>query len=88
LTELEKACVSEDFENSYKIAHKLKSSIGLLKINSLLCVLTEIEQDAKEQKNSRLESLAKKAIVEFKKIESPLKFQLSKVAEKLRVTVQ
>lgn len=82
LKELQKACLSEDYENAYKRAHKLKSSAGLFKANNLLQILIGIESSAKEEKNNVLEKLAENAIAEFKKIEMPLNNYLENAKSK------
>jgi len=82
LNELQTACSSGDFQNAYKIAHKLKSSTGLFKANDLLQVLIEIEKNAKDEQTGLLEKLADKATAEFKKIETPLKKYLANIKVK------
>ena len=87
LNELQKACSCHDFENAYKMSHKLKSSTGLFKANNLLQILIAIEKNAKEEKSNVLQILAEQAINEYKKIETPLKDHLANVKAKSRVII-
>jgi len=63
----------------YKTAHKLKSSVGLLKANVLLGVMKQLEDNGKAEKVEGLVELAQQAIEEFKKIEPPLKEHLKNI---------
>ena len=87
LNELKRACISNKFDAVYKMAHKLKSSTGLLKANFLLNVLIKIEETAKDEKNDGLAELAELANEEYKKIEIPLKEHLRKIQAELRIAV-
>ena len=72
LNELKRACISNKFEAAYKMAHKLKSSTGLLKVNLLLNVLIKIEEFAKAEKTAALEKLAETANMKnIKKLKPP-----------------
>jgi PAS domain S-box-containing protein len=73
LKELEKSAISDQFETVYKIAHKLKSSTGLLKVNALFDVLVKIEKTAKLKNKNELIVLSAIAITEFNKLKTPLK---------------
>ena len=84
LNELKRGCISNLFEAVYKMAHKLKSSAGLLQTNSLLNLLVKIEENAKAGKNDELAKLAELANEEYKKIETPLKAHLRNIEKKLR----
>jgi len=79
LYELKRACISNKFDAVYKIAHKLKSSAGLLQANLLLNVLIKIEETAKAEKNDELAELAELVNEEYKKIEIPLKVHLRNI---------
>ena len=79
LYELKRACISNKFDAVYKMAHKLKSSAGLLQANFLLNVLIKIEETAKAEKNDELTKLAELANEEYKKIEIPLKEHLRNI---------
>ncbi|MDB5200076.1 MAG: integral rane sensor hybrid histidine kinase [Chitinophagaceae bacterium] len=72
LNELQRACASNHFNTIYKMAHKLKSSTGLLKATGLLDVLIKIEENAKAEKPEGLVKLAEEANKEYKKIETKL----------------
>ena len=87
LNELKRGCISNQFEAVYKMAHKLKSSAGLLQANHLLNALIKIEETAKAEKNYELPKLAELANDEYKKIEIPLKKHLRNIQAELRVTV-
>ena len=79
LDELNRACNANKYETVYKMAHKLKSSTGLLKANNLLNVLIKIEDTAKAEKNDGLAKLADIANEEYKKIETPLREHLKNI---------
>ena len=79
LIELKRTCISNKFDSVYKMAHKLKSSAGLLQANFLLNVLIKIEETAKAEKNYELPKLAELANDEYKKIEIPLKVHLRNI---------
>ena len=62
----------DQFETVYRIAHKLKSSTGLLKATSLFDVLVKIEETAKLRNKTDLIVLGSRVKNEFDKIEAPL----------------
>jgi PAS domain S-box-containing protein len=72
LQELKKAFASDQIDIVYKIAHKLKTSVGLFKAMSLFNILTRIEEQAKNEKNEGLAKLIDLANIEYKKIKTPL----------------
>ena len=82
LFELEKACTSGQYGTAFKIAHKLKSSAGLLRADEFLKILTEIEEEAKKENSDALYRLAIFANEAHKKIESPLLQHLKMIQEK------
>jgi len=51
MNEINEAIVLKSWEEVYKKAHKLKSSIGVLQMGKLMSVISKIESDAKEKKN-------------------------------------
>jgi len=79
LEDLLAACKAHQFVDVYKTAHKLKSSVGLLKANDLLGVMKQLEDNGKAEKVEGLVELAQHAIEEFKKIEPPLKEHLKNI---------
>ncbi|MEP6948563.1 MAG: PAS domain S-box protein [Ginsengibacter sp.] len=87
LQDLKRACISNKFDDAYKLAHKLKGGTGLLQAGFLLNVLTKIEENAKVQKSDELAKLAELANKEYKKIEIPLKEHLRKIQADLRTAV-
>jgi PAS domain S-box-containing protein len=87
LNQLTRACVSNKFEDAYKLAHKIKGSSGLLQATFLLNVLVKIEENAKDEKRGELAKLAELANKEYKKIEIPLRDHLRDIQAKLRATV-
>ena len=87
LNELQKACTADEYNVVYTMAHKLKSSTGLLKANGLLNVLIKIEAAAKAEKNNGLVKLAKQANEEYKKIEIPLQEYLKNIRTELGIAV-
>ncbi|MDQ6901994.1 MAG: PAS domain S-box protein [Bacteroidota bacterium] len=81
LNDLHNAALRQQSEDVYKIAHKLKSSTGLLKANEMLTILVKIEEQARENKIIELPALVKLADAAFRKIESPLQKHLTKISE-------
>ncbi len=73
LKHLNQACSASDFEEIYKIAHKLKSSTALLQANELLKIITKLEELAKAGISDGLTVLSKQGLDEYKKIENPLR---------------
>jgi len=51
MNEINEAIVLKNWEEVYKKAHKLKSSMGVLQMGKLMSVISKIESDAKEKKN-------------------------------------
>ena len=82
--DLKKSCALNKCDDVYKMAHKLKSSAGLLQTNSLLTLLVKLEESAKAGKSDELVKLAELANEEYKKIETPLKAHLRNLENKLR----
>ena len=87
ISDLHKACTDQHFDSAYKIAHKLKSSTGLLKADHLLNVLVKIEESAKNKNNNELARLALMADEEYKKVEIPLQAYLIKIQSALAVAI-
>jgi PAS domain S-box-containing protein len=87
LNELKEACISNEFDTVYKMAHKLKSSAGLLQATFLLNILTKLEETAKAKNNDELPKLAALANREYKKIETPLKEHLKNIQAELGETI-
>ncbi|MDB5223852.1 MAG: integral rane sensor hybrid histidine kinase [Chitinophagaceae bacterium] len=87
LNELQNTCTYNQFDAAYKMAHKLKSSAGLLKATILLDVLIKIEETAKAEKQEDLVKLAEKAIKEYKKIEPQLQKHLKNIRAALSTAV-
>ena len=87
LNELQKACTADEYNVVYTMAHKLKSSAGLLKANTLLNVLIKIEAAAKAEKSNGLVRLAEQANEEYKKIEIPLQKHLKNIRTELGIAV-
>ncbi|MEO8861291.1 MAG: PAS domain S-box protein [Ginsengibacter sp.] len=88
LNDLKKAASRHQSEDVYKIAHKLKSSAGLLKANELLSILVKIEACASENKNIELPELVRQAEATFRKIESPLQKHLINISEEHRLALK
>jgi HPt (histidine-containing phosphotransfer) domain-containing protein len=53
LRELETAIVNKDFENVYKLAHKIKPNVDLLGMDQTRATALEIETLGKNEANSR-----------------------------------
>ncbi len=87
LDELKVACKANDFDAAYKVAHKLKSSAGLLKTENLLVVLIKIEEQAKSHDSHCFGRLAELANENFHELINPLQEHLSGIRAGLRVAV-
>ncbi len=82
LTEMHEACLYENWEEVYRKAHKLKSSLGILQMNLMLGVITTIELQAKEQENiERIPDGLKKATELFELIRPMIEAELEKVTQ-------
>ena len=67
---------AEDYESIHNLAHKLKSSVGLLQAQELLTNLIDIEADSKNGVSDNLGGLIQTAVDNYKKLETPLKIQM------------
>jgi HPt (histidine-containing phosphotransfer) domain-containing protein len=76
---------ADELEYVYKIAHKLKSSTGLMKANLLLEILMRIEDEAKNKNKANLKTLIADANKAFYDLEHPLKQELNKIKTLLKV---
>ena len=87
LNNLEDACIDKQFETAYKMAHKLKSSAGILQAKQFLQVLIKIEETAKAENTEDILDLCKVLKEEYKKIEPPLQIHLTGIKNLLNVPV-
>ncbi len=74
-------------ENVYAIAHKLKSSVGLLQATELYELVTTIEQMGKTGDLKEVSSLIEAAYVAFQNIEAPLRARLLSAAANAKVII-
>lgn len=73
LHEVKDHILHENWDETYKKAHKLKSSVGLLQMNELLQTITVIEENAKNKENlDSLPGLIDNAIEEYNLIQPML----------------
>lgn len=84
---LQSACAANQFETVYKMAHKLKSSAGLLQAEQLMAVLIQLEETAKAKNAEGLFHLYKELNTTYKKIEIPLQLQLTIIKNTLKLAV-
>lgn len=87
LNELQRLCDRAELDSVYKIAHKLKSSTGLIKANAFLNVLVQIEECAKAVQPEKLARLVSISNEEYKKLEIPLKDYLKEIHTELGIAV-
>ncbi len=87
LLELQQAANVNQFDATYKMAHKLKSSAGLLQANELLRILSKMEEFAKAEIREGLPVLAQQASDEYKKIEVQLKVILKNIQKGLPINI-
>jgi PAS domain S-box-containing protein len=79
LKELQSEFAADRFDNVYKIAHKLKTSVGLFQANGLFGILTTIEENIKNKMNDGLANLIDLANKEYIKIAVSLQQHLNKI---------
>ncbi len=77
LKNLKAACLANQFDTIYKLAHKLKSGVGLLQANSLLKNLVKMEENAKANKPDEMLPLCKALEEQYKKVECALRIYLT-----------
>jgi CheY-like chemotaxis protein/nitrogen-specific signal transduction histidine kinase/HPt (histidine-containing phosphotransfer) domain-containing protein len=87
LKTLQRACAANQFETVYKMAHKLKSSAGLLQAAYFLDVLIKIEEAAKAENAEAVSALCNVIKKEYDKIETGLQNELHNIKTHLRLTV-
>ena len=87
LNDLEEACIDKQFENCYKMAHKLKSSAGILQAKYLLQALVQMEDAAKAENAQEILHLCKELKAAYKKIEPPLQIHLTGIKNLINVAV-
>lgn len=82
LNEISQAIEENNWEQVYKLSHKLKSSLGLLQMNNLLSLVTQMESDAKGKTNlNRIPGYFEKAELLFEEIKPMIEAELRNVAE-------
>ncbi|MEJ8818933.1 PAS domain S-box protein [Lacibacter sp. H407] len=82
LNEIHEATLYENWEEVYRKAHKLKSSLGILQMNLMLGVISTIELQAKEQQQvERIPDGLKKATDLFELIRPMIEAELAKVKQ-------
>lgn len=86
LSDLKRACISQNFEAVKKLAHKLKGSAGIVQASALIKILLKLEEFAKAGINDGLTVLAEQAQEEYKKIEGPLKEYVKEIAASSHVS--
>ena len=80
MVELKKAFTTGDLETVHKKAHKVKSSTGMLKANTLYNLLIEIEKTAKAGlDNSQLTGLIEQAGHSFNVLQAALLLHLQEI---------
>ncbi len=87
LSELYEVCATNQLDAVYKIAHKLKSSVGLLQVKELLPLLIKIEETSKAGNAEGLPELAKSANAAYIKIEAPLQNYLKNIQAGLEMAL-
>ncbi|PZR24743.1 MAG: hypothetical protein DI535_20935 [Citrobacter freundii] len=85
LDEIKEGILYENWDMVSKKAHKLKSSLGILQMNSMLAMAAEIEQHAKTQtETTQLSATLKKLVAQFDLVRPMIEAELK--AEELRVS--
>jgi PAS domain S-box-containing protein len=84
LGEIKESTFQEQWSEVYKKAHSLKSSLGILQMNTLLHTVTEIETKAKTQKETDIiENLLHHATQQYKLIKPMLEAELETTRKKI-----
>jgi len=82
LNEIHEATLYENWDEVYRKAHKLKSSLGILQMNLMLGLISTIELQAKEQQNiERIPDGLKKATDLFDLIRPMIEAELEKATQ-------
>jgi PAS domain S-box-containing protein len=82
LSEIREATLYENWEEVYRKAHKLKSSLGILQMNLMLGLVSTIELQAKEQQNiDRIPDGLKKATDLYELIRPMIEAELEKATQ-------
>lgn len=82
LNEIHEATLYENWEEVYRKAHKLKSSLGILQMNLMLGLVSTIELQAKEEQNvERIPLGLKKATDLFELIRPMIEAELEKAIQ-------
>ena len=85
LGQLQNAFTADQYDEVYKIAHKLKTSVGLFKANGLFTILTKIEESIRSEMRDGLGGLLEQAKSEYGRIKIPLQEQLNKLEREVAV---
>ncbi len=82
LNEIHEATLYENWDEVYRKAHKLKSSLGILQMNLMLGLISTIELQAKEQQSiERIPDGLKKATDLFELIRPVIEAELEKATQ-------
>ena len=87
ISKMIKAFHNGDSNQLYGVAHKLKSSTGLLKILAMSKILTEIENKADKGDSETLKNLLNRLEQEYKKVASGINARLKLIREKQMINV-
>ncbi len=79
LNQLQSAFTADHYDDVYKIAHRLKTSVGLFKANRLFDILTRIEESIRGGIRDGLDRLLELANNEYLRIKIPLEEQLNRL---------
>jgi len=85
LNQLQSAFSADQYDEVYKIAHKLKTSVGLFRANGLFDILTRIEESIRGGIRDGLDKLLELANSEYLRIKIPLEEQLNSLRGEIAV---
>jgi signal transduction histidine kinase/CheY-like chemotaxis protein len=85
LNQLQKAFTTDHYDDVYKVAHRMKTSVGLFRANGLFNILTRIEESIRSEIRDGLGRLVELANNEFLKIKIPLQERLNKLQTEIAV---
>lgn len=86
LGKLQNAFKADHYEEVHKIAHKLKTSVGLFRATGLLNILTRIEENIRGGIREGLGKLLELANHEYLKISTPLEEQLANLQKAAKIS--
>lgn len=86
IIEIKSAIERDTPDKVIRLAHKLKSSTGLLKISKMSAILDEIEDKARKYDNQTVTGMVDQLELEYNKVAPPIMARLTELHEKSLIT--